>query len=98
MGKIQFRAPKTAGCFVYRLFDKSSSDLVMETLATSVRFFNELYDGDVTLMLVRSYDGFMVSELQPAISIHHLGVLCRWRRWLLRTILPYFNLNQLLKG
>lgn len=65
IGKIQFRAPKTAGCFVFRLFDKSSSDCVTDTLGTSVRFFNELYDGDVTLMLTRSYDGFVVSNLLP---------------------------------
>lgn len=60
VGKIQFRAPKTAGCFIYRLFDRSTVERVMDTLGTSVRFFNELYDGDVTLMLLRSSEGFVV--------------------------------------
>ncbi len=45
---------------MYRLFDKTSNDHVADTMATSVRFFNELYDGDVSLMLTRSFDGFMV--------------------------------------
>jgi hypothetical protein len=60
-GSIQFRSPKTAGCFVFRLYDRTSPESMVETLSTSVRFINELYDNDVTSMLLRGIEGFVVS-------------------------------------
>ena len=40
-GKVQFHAPKSAGVFVYRLFDNQSREKSMYTLGTSLAFVVE---------------------------------------------------------
>jgi hypothetical protein len=62
-GHIQFRAPKTSGIFVFRLYDRTSSETAVETLGTSCRFVNELFDMDVTNMLIRANDGFLPNKM-----------------------------------
>lgn len=62
-GRLAFRSPKTAGCFVFRLFDRSTPESAVTTLGTSSRFWNVLYDGDVTNMLLRSFEGFRPRRL-----------------------------------
>lgn len=44
MGTVVFHAPKSAGQFVYRLFDESSKDSALTTLATSPMFSVDLAD------------------------------------------------------
>lgn len=44
MGTVVFHAPKSAGQFVYRMFDESSKDSALTTLATSPMFSVDLAD------------------------------------------------------
>lgn len=58
-GRVQFHAPKSAGVFVYRLFDAQSKERSMYTLATSIAFVVELGDTDVTTNLRHSLDSLL---------------------------------------
>ena len=58
-GKIQFHAPKSAGVFIYRLFDQQNKGKSMYTLGTSTAFIVELGDTDITLNLRHSLDSFL---------------------------------------
>jgi hypothetical protein len=50
-GKISFFAPRSAGRFVYRLFDQSSTEKSRATLATSSDYFVELDEPNLDLSL-----------------------------------------------
>lgn len=51
IGKVSFFTPRSAGRFVYRLFDQSSSAKCVETLATSVSFQVELDEANLNQSL-----------------------------------------------
>lgn len=59
-GRVQFHAPKSAGVFVYRIFDNSSKERAMVTYGTSISFIVELADVDVTMNLKHALDSFEV--------------------------------------
>ena len=50
-GRVYFYAPKSAGLFVYRLFDQSTKEKCHATLGTSVSFQVNLTDIDVTAIV-----------------------------------------------
>lgn len=50
-GHIPFHAPKAAGLFVYRMFDQSTKETALQTMATSAPFSVDLVDFDVNLNL-----------------------------------------------
>ena len=58
-GKVQFHAPKSAGAFVYRLFDNQTKEKSMYTLGTSTAFIVELGDVDITVNLRHALDSFL---------------------------------------
>ena len=65
-GKLQFHAPKAGGFFIFRMFEQRERSLI--TLATSVKFFVELLDTDVTVNLNICSDFFTTSSYVRAIS------------------------------
>lgn len=67
-GKIPFHAPKSAGIFVYRLFDQATKDKIFVTLGTSMAFKVDLLDLDVTTSLKFCVDLFQEKSHQRAIS------------------------------
>lgn len=50
-GQINFHAPKSAGQFVFRLFDQATKETCLTTLATSNMFSVDLVDIDVNTNL-----------------------------------------------
>jgi uncharacterized membrane-anchored protein YjiN (DUF445 family) len=67
-GKIQFHAPKSAGAFVYRVYNNLTKETTMQTIATSLSFHVDLSDADVTNNLKFVVDSFVDKAYQRSIS------------------------------
>ena len=67
-GKVQFYAPKSAGQFVFRIFDDSSKEKSLVTVATSIYFTIDLTDVDVTSNVKFCLDSFEDKAYQKALT------------------------------
>ena len=67
-GKVPFHAPKSAGTFVYRLFDQSTKEKSFVTMGTSIAFKVDLLDLDVTTSFKFCIDLFQEKSHQRAVS------------------------------
>lgn len=75
-GEISFFAPKSAGQFVYRLFDQSTKESVFDTLGTSFMFHVVLVDHDIVNNLPVVVDS-MEKETNFAKGVAQLSQLVR---------------------
>ena len=67
-GVLPFHAPKSAGQFVYRLFDQSSKERILTTIASSSVFTVALYDFHVNANLQHILDALSDKSKVKGIS------------------------------
>eukprot|EP01038_Epipyxis_sp_PR26KG_P004379 gene4379-6194_t len=67
-GRLSFHAPKSAGQFAFRLFDQTNKETVCNTLATSVMFYVDLYDFEVTKNLLFIEENFKNDTVSKGIT------------------------------
>jgi DNA polymerase sigma len=65
-GSIQFHSPKSAGSFVFRIFEHSTVNTTSTiTFGTSYQFYSDLYNSEVSKVL-----GFCLENLLGSVNIH----------------------------
>lgn len=79
-GIIKFFCPKSAGVYIFRLYDANATESQYETLAVSVRIMITLYEQDIESNLQ-----FVIAALQEENFFKGIG--------LLSVILPYMRNN-----
>jgi hypothetical protein len=67
-GQLSFHTPKSAGQFVYRLFDQSTKESALTTLATSASFSVVLVDNDVATNLRHIMDALQEDSRVKGLS------------------------------
>ena len=75
VGCLQFFAPKSAGQFVFRLYDQCSREASLETLSTSVSFNVVLVDTDIINNLQHVIESFQ--DDLPIKAINQFGLIVK---------------------